>query len=287
MADIEKKQVSFVAQATSVDGMLEQWRIYEDLKTKLRGEGDFIPFKTRDGKVMETPTKKWRVKLERFFGISVEIVDVKEEDIGHGEKLYTVKARATHSSGAYHEALGSCSTKEKERSGARKYHDALSHAETRAKNRAVFEFVGMGEVSAEEIETNGDFHPGHGKPHRNPGHGIISEKQKGFIEKLLRERVHEDISKAQKILGIDLKTLEKKRASEIIEKLQEVVTIEKRKDLMRIAEGLGWTNEDLLQFLKDNNVNPYLITEKQFNELSETLISFSRPPEDTGAEEIE
>ena len=85
MANIEKRQTGFVSQALSIDEMLEQWRTYEELKVKLRGDKDFIPFRTKDGKIRETPTKYWRVKLERFFRASVEIVSKEEKDLGNGE----------------------------------------------------------------------------------------------------------------------------------------------------------------------------------------------------------
>lgn len=140
----------FIDAVVSEDRMIEAWRKYESLQKKLAGPDDFVSFRDRNGGTHLAPTKRWRIKLERFFGVSVEIVDMKTISLEEGEMLFEVKARAFRDS-ASHEATAACSTLEKRHSGARKYHDALTHAETRAKNRAIFEFVGGGEVSAEEL----------------------------------------------------------------------------------------------------------------------------------------
>ncbi|MBM4402283.1 MAG: hypothetical protein FJ044_03500 [Candidatus Cloacimonetes bacterium] len=144
----------FVRPAMRPEEMVLAWEEYESLRDKLEKPGDFIEFADRDGKPKKAPTKQWRTKLERFFGLSVEIVQALEEKMENGERLYKVRARAVHpKTGLYHEATGLCSTTEKINK-PNKYHNAASHAETRAKNRAVLEFVGFGEVSAEEIESD-------------------------------------------------------------------------------------------------------------------------------------
>ena len=134
-----------------IDEMVATFDEYQKLREKLERDGDFTKFSTSQGD-KKAPTKQWRVKLERFFGLSAEITkdwDTKEDD---NSITYHKRARVTHlRSGLFHEATGACNTKEKERDMAKKYHNAESHAETRAKNRAVLEFVGFGEVSAEEL----------------------------------------------------------------------------------------------------------------------------------------
>lgn len=143
-------QSAFIEPALSADTAVVIWDEYQDLQRKLEREGDFVSFRTKKG-IKKAPTKQWRTKLERFFGLSVEILGCNHETIDDGI-LYSVTAKASHpKTGLSHEAMGSCFTGEKDDS-PQKYHNALSHAETRAKNRAIFEFVGFGDVSAEEIE---------------------------------------------------------------------------------------------------------------------------------------
>ena len=137
--------------AMSIDETVAAFKTYQDLKKKLEGRGDFIKFGTGKGE-KEAPTKQWRVKLSRYFGLCAEITkewDTKEDD---NTITYHKRARVTHlKTGLFYEATGACNTGEKERDGSKRYHNAESHAETRAKNRVVFEFVGFGEVSAEEM----------------------------------------------------------------------------------------------------------------------------------------
>jgi len=155
----------FVRPAMRPEEMVLAWEEYESLRGKLEKPGDFIEFADRGGKPKKAPTKQWRTKLERFFGLSVEIVQALEEKMENGERLYKVRARAVHpKTGLYHEATGFCATEEKKfdkygnelspQKIRQRFHNAASHAETRAKNRAVLEFVGFGEVSAEEIESD-------------------------------------------------------------------------------------------------------------------------------------
>ena len=137
--------------AMSIDETVAAFKEYQSLKKKLQDSGDFVKFQSKDG-TKEAPTKQWRTKVGRYFGICAEITkewDTKEDD---GSITYHKRARATHlKSGLFQEATGGCNTGEKERGGSKKYHNAESHAETRAKNRAVLELAGFGEVSAEEM----------------------------------------------------------------------------------------------------------------------------------------
>ena len=142
--------------AMSIDETVSAFKQYQSLRKKLAEKGDFISFGSGKGE-KEAPTKQWRVKLSRYFGLCAEITkewDTKEDD---NSLTYHKRARVTHvKSGLFYEATGACNTGEKERDGAKKYHNAESHAETRAKNRVVFEFVGFGEVSAEEMTGSHD-----------------------------------------------------------------------------------------------------------------------------------
>jgi len=173
--------------AMKIDEVVGAFDEYQQLREKLEKDGDFVEFITPQGK-KKAPTKQWRVKLERFFGLSVEIVKEWESKEENGTTTYHKRARVTHTkSGLFHEATGACNTNEKIRTLEQiKYqikskhdnwsddfiqsrakdilrdeiskspHNAESHAETRAKNRAVLEFVGFGEVSAEEISDSSE-----------------------------------------------------------------------------------------------------------------------------------
>ena len=137
--------------AMSVDETLSAFKEYQSLRKKLEEKGDFISFGSGKEE-KKAPTKQWRVKLSRYFGLCAEITkewDTKEDN---NSITYHKRARVIHlKSGLFYEATGACNTGEKERDGSKKYHNAESHAETRAKNRAILEFVGFGEVSAEEL----------------------------------------------------------------------------------------------------------------------------------------
>jgi len=151
---LEKVQPQIVRPLITPEEALKAFNEYQALKKKLRGEGDFVEFTDARGQKREAPTKQWRTKLTRFFGISVEIVKEEVEYLPDGSFVYKATARAVAPNGLYMEADGSCWSKTKEKAGMGKdlYHLTRSHAITRAKNRAVLELVGFGEVSAEEIE---------------------------------------------------------------------------------------------------------------------------------------
>ncbi len=157
----EKKletQSGFIRPLLSVDQAVDAFNQYQALKTKLRGEGDFITFTDHLGNVKEAPTKSWRSKLTRFFGISVEIVSETTEQLADGSFVVKVIAKAIAPNGLFMFGDGACWSKtknEKDRRGnpVDIYHNTRSHAITRAKNRAVLELVGFGEVSAEEINS--------------------------------------------------------------------------------------------------------------------------------------
>jgi len=174
-----------------IDEMVATFDEYQKLREKLEREGDFIKFSTSQGD-KKAPTKQWRVKLERFFGLSVEIIkdwDTKEDD---NSITYHKRARVTHlGSGLFHEATGACNTKEKERDMAKRYHNAESHAETRAKNRTVLEFVGFGEVSAEELTEvihNGTNEDKKSNPATPKQINYIKEKMIGSSKATLKEK---------------------------------------------------------------------------------------------------
>lgn len=150
----ERVQNQIIKPLVTPDEALQAFNEYQALKKKLRGEGDFVEFRDKKGNKREAPTKQWRTKLTRFFGISVEIIKEEVEYLQDGTFIYKATARAKAPNGLYVDGDGTCWSKTKESKDAVKdiYHLTRSHAITRAKNRAVLELVGFGEVSAEEIE---------------------------------------------------------------------------------------------------------------------------------------
>jgi len=150
----EKVQPQIVRPLITPEEALIAFNEYQALKKKLRGDGDFVEFRDKRGNKREAPTKQWRTKLTRFFGISVEIIKEEVEYLPDGTFVFKATARAIAPNGLYVDGDGTCWSKTKEgKEGERDiYHLTRSHAITRAKNRAVLELVGFGEVSAEEIE---------------------------------------------------------------------------------------------------------------------------------------
>ena len=102
----------------------------------------------------------WR-KIATWFGLSVELVrDEVERDPESGEvQRATVWARAIAPNGRSFDGDGHCSVEEnrfKSGSGRQKLeNDLRGTATTRAINRAISGLVGMGAVSAEEMDTGG------------------------------------------------------------------------------------------------------------------------------------
>lgn len=155
--EIQVQERGFVRPLLGVDQAVEAFNQYQMLKTKLRGEGDFVQFTDRQGNVKEAPTKSWRSKLTRFFGISIEVINESIETLPDGSFIVKATARAIAPNGLYMEGDGACWSKTKNEFDYKGnpvdiYHNTRSHAITRAKNRAVLELIGFGEVSAEEIE---------------------------------------------------------------------------------------------------------------------------------------
>lgn len=146
----EKVQRTF-SLAGGIEDAVKVFNEYQELKLKLRSEGDFVVFQTNQGE-REAPTKQWRAKLTRFFNISLDIIkeEIRQEIDGFTVRVW-VKAIAPN--GSYVVGDGACWSKTKENTKGDLFHNTYSHAVTRAKNRAVLELVGFGEVSAEEIET--------------------------------------------------------------------------------------------------------------------------------------
>jgi hypothetical protein len=135
-----------------IDEALAAWNEYQELRTKLASEGDFVEIQKK-----QHPTKQFANKISRFFGLSVQIVKADKEMTDDGFTMH-IWARATAPNGQYRDGDGHCSSGE--RNFTHLEHDVYATAVTRAKNRAILELVGFGEVSKEEIidddRKNGD-----------------------------------------------------------------------------------------------------------------------------------
>jgi hypothetical protein len=146
-------QPTMIRPIVSVDEAVDAWKEYQSLKVKLADKGDFANIQ---GKMH--PTKQFSNKLSRLFGLSVQIMDRVKETLDDSFTWHII-VRATAPNGQFRESDGHCSSKERKFSHVE--HDVYATAVTRAKNRAIMEFVGFGEVSAEEIldgDTNGEHH---------------------------------------------------------------------------------------------------------------------------------
>lgn len=244
------EQVGIVKPLVTPDEAVQAFNAYQQLKQKLRGEGDFVQFKDRNGNLKEAPTKQWRSKLSRFFGISCDIISEEIQNLPDGTFVVKVTARAVAPNGLYQYGDGSCWSKTKERFDkdgnpvGDLYHNTRSHAVTRAKNRAVLELVGFGEVSAEEIEQGEDettsairqqlISPSP-KPKTNGKlSDEISDSQRSFILKLA-EYFYPGASEEEKIVklaekwDIDISKATKKDASNLIELLQKSIKADRAK----------------------------------------------------------
>jgi hypothetical protein len=141
-----------------VEGMRQYQRLLRDLL-----EPSDWQTEDKDGRPLERPFLKksgWR-KIARAFNLSFERVrsEVERDEDGNPVRA-EVWIRAVAPNGQYGDGDGYCSSEEKRfqsRRGKQKLeNDLRTTATTRAKNRAIADLVGMGEVSAEEIEAEGD-----------------------------------------------------------------------------------------------------------------------------------
>lgn len=108
----------------------------------------------------------WR-KIARAFHLSVEVTQLQVERNDEGSAVRaTAIARANAPNGQFQDGDGHCSIEEKrfqsmlrdrnQRDNLKLENDLRATATTRAKNRAISDLVGMGEVSAEEVEGGRD-----------------------------------------------------------------------------------------------------------------------------------
>jgi hypothetical protein len=129
---------------------------YQEGLQSLLDDTDRQTFATRDGEQRSFVKRSgWR-KVATWFELSLETrqIDV-DRDPKTGQAIRArVIARAIAPNGRYAEGEGAAD--KTERVFSKLEHDIQATAATRALNRAISNLVGMGEVSAEEIEATPD-----------------------------------------------------------------------------------------------------------------------------------
>lgn len=166
-------------------------RAYQQLLRELLDPSDWQTH-DKNGRALDKPFLKksgWR-KIARAFNLSFECVHsrVERDEHGHPERA-EVWIRAVAPNGQYGDGDGYCSADEgrfqSSRGKAKIENDLRATATTRAKNRAVSDLVGMGEVSAEEINPDAAQDPEHQQALTN-GAQASDELKKMAFEALTR-----------------------------------------------------------------------------------------------------
>lgn len=144
---IQVKKPGFVDLAGSVDELDKRFKLYQDVKKKLLTENDTV--KIGD---VEYIKKSGRTKFEVAFNLSTIILEERKEvnsqDPTKFAYHFTVECKADN--GRIIQDVGTCDNTEKPKAAE---HIIRSMAKTRATSRAVFEMIGAGDMSAEEMEA--------------------------------------------------------------------------------------------------------------------------------------
>ncbi len=131
---------------------------YQETVTAILDPSDYqAAGKDKHGNPKQFVKKSGFRKLAKAFGLSVEILSSTIERDADGSPLRAaVVARAIAPNGQAQDGDGYCDVAEERfenaRSRVKLENDLRATATTRAKNRAISDLVGMGEVSAEEMQ---------------------------------------------------------------------------------------------------------------------------------------
>jgi hypothetical protein len=139
--------MTLVEPAAEIAELKKHWQKIQELKKSILDKSDIQDIQGR------TFVKRsgWR-KLQSAFAISDRIVSKDREEQPDGNFLWRIEVEAFHQkTGRSAVGIGACSSKE--RKFAHVDHDVFATAHTRAKNRAISDLIGLGEVSAEELEA--------------------------------------------------------------------------------------------------------------------------------------
>jgi hypothetical protein len=147
-AIVPSHSLTLIEPAAEIDELKNHWEKIQQLKKSILDKSDISTIQNR------TFVKRsgWR-KMAAAFAISDRIAAQQREDLGNGEFLWRLEVEAYHRpSGRSMTGVAACSSKE--RKFAHPEHDVYATAHTRAKNRAISDLIGLGEVSAEEIDSS-------------------------------------------------------------------------------------------------------------------------------------
>jgi hypothetical protein len=154
-----RQRRSEVIRPLDTDALIDSFRAYQEMLPRLLDESDYQVFgRNRDGTPKRFPKKSaWR-KIGTAFDLDVQIIRSEVERGPEGQPVRAeVWARAIAPSGRFMDGDGYCAIEEERfaRSDGRKKleNDLRATATTRAMNRAISGLVGMGEVSAEEMDA--------------------------------------------------------------------------------------------------------------------------------------
>ena len=125
--------------------------VHQQQLAQVVAEGDWQVFRDRGGAERKFLKRSgWR-KLAFWYSLDLQVerIDLDRDENGVVIRAHVI-ARATHPNGRFADGDGGCSARE--RGFAKPEHDIAAVAVTRATNRAISNLVGMGEVSAEEVD---------------------------------------------------------------------------------------------------------------------------------------
>ena len=154
--EIPSSAMTLIQPAAEIEELQKHWQKIQQLKRSILDKSDLQEIQGR------TYVKRsgWR-KLESAFCISDRIISKEREELPDGGFLWRVESEAFHkATGRTATGLGTCSSTERKFSHPE--HDILAIAHTRSKNRAISDLIGLGEISAEELEGEAD------EPPKNP-----------------------------------------------------------------------------------------------------------------------
>ena len=183
----ELKEISpIVVPAVTPLQAKQAWNQYQELKKAVQTKDDIQIIQGKNF----LKKSYWR-KLATYFNLSVEIVEESKEEVKDcpeaGDMIFNFRARATAPNGRFAEGTGSCNLLEKGRKNT--IHNTRTTAETRAWNRAVSNLVGGGEVSAEEVDSDG-----YGQKNATQGHTEASAEEPVSVK---QENIGKPASNAQ------------------------------------------------------------------------------------------
>jgi hypothetical protein len=146
---------SEVIRPLNAEQLVQSFAEYQELLPQLLRESDYQ--EAEQGKKF-VKKSGWR-KIATAFDLDVRIIaeEVERDEDGRILRSKTT-ARATSPSGRVMDGDGYCTTDEftgRRANNPKLENDLRGTAATRAKNRAISDLVGMGEVSAEEVDAGG------------------------------------------------------------------------------------------------------------------------------------